>query len=101
MADYCPPGIDRRDPRISPLRAGDFSGLPPAHIHTAEFDPVRDEGFAYAQKLARAKVPVSYKCHSGMIHLFYGLSKFIPHAELIVQDLGVAVGQLLNRETQP
>jgi len=100
IADYCPPDIDRRDPRISPLCAADFAGLPAAHIHTAEFDPVRDEGFAYAEKLAGAKVPVNYNCHPGMIHLFYGLSKFIPHAELIVRDLGVAVGQSLNRRIQ-
>ena len=43
------PTMDRTDWRISPLRAPDFAGLPPAHLHTAEFDPFRDEGRAYAR----------------------------------------------------
>ena len=77
---YCPGGIDLGDPEISPLRAADFAGLPPAHIHTAEFDPLRDEGKAYADELARAGVAVRYMCHEGMIHHFYGMGGFIPYA---------------------
>ena len=46
LEHYLPASMDARDPCISPLRASDFSGLPPAYIHTAEFDPVRDEGRA-------------------------------------------------------
>ena len=46
-------GADRADPRLSPLLADDFAGLPPAFIHTGQFDPFGDEGEAYAAKLAR------------------------------------------------
>src|SRR4051812_14139546 len=53
-----PPDLDLGAPRISPLRAADLTELPPAHIHTAEFDPFRDEGKAYADALAHAGVPV-------------------------------------------
>ena len=49
---YCP-GADPADPRLSPLLAEDFAGLPPAYIHTGQFDPFGDEGEAYAAKLTR------------------------------------------------
>ncbi len=71
---------DLMAPRVSPLRAVDLSGLPPAAIHTAEFDPLRDEGEAYAKRLADAGVAVSHTCHAGLIHHFYGLTKVIPSA---------------------
>jgi acetyl esterase/lipase len=47
---YLPAGADPTDTGISPLRASDLSGLPPAYIHTAEFGPLRDEGRAYADR---------------------------------------------------
>ena len=71
---------DPMDPRVSPLRAADLSGLPPAFIHSAEFDPLRDEDLAYARRLEEAGVPVSLTCHAGMIHHFYGLTGIIPAA---------------------
>jgi acetyl esterase/lipase len=93
---YCPAGIDRRDARLSPLRAVNFSGLPPALIHTAEFDPFRDEGAAYAQALTAAGVDVSYVCHAGLIHHFYGMAGAIPAARAALrqaaQQLRHAVG---------
>ena len=49
-------------------------------IHTAEFDPLRDEGRAYAERLELAGVHASYRCHPGMIHLFYGMGGVIPDA---------------------
>lgn len=63
---------DGLDPRASPLRATDLSGLPEALILTAEFDPLRDEGQTYAERLRAAGVPVAYRCLSRMIHLYLG-----------------------------
>ena len=93
---YCPRGLDRLDARISPLRAADLSGLPPTHIHTAEFDPDRDEGRIFSERLAAAAVPVVHRCHSGMIHLFYAMPGFVPLADFILRDVGLAVSQALR-----
>ena len=92
---YCPPGLDYGDPRLSPLRAADFSGLPPAHIHTAEYDPVRDEGQAYAEKLVSAGVAVTYTCHAGMIHHFYGMTGVIPAADVALRAAALSIGRAL------
>jgi acetyl esterase/lipase len=88
---YVPAGLNPADPCVSPLRAADFSGLPPAYIHTAEFDPVRDEGRAYADRLAQAGVEVSYTCHPGMTHLFYGMTSVVPYARNAMQHIGAEI----------
>ena len=96
ISQYCPAGTDLADIRISPLRARDLAGLPPAHIHTAEFDPLRDEGNAYAAALARAGVPVRYICHAGMIHHFYCMASAISYAEMAVAQAGAAIREALS-----
>jgi acetyl esterase len=95
LRHYCPPGIDLEDPRLSPLRATDLAGLPTAHIHTAEFDPLRDEGKAYADRLERAGVKVRYTCHEGMIHHFYAMAGVIPYARLAMRAAGTAIKEAL------
>jgi len=89
------PEMDLANARISPLRALDFSGLPPAHIHTAEFDPFRDEGRAYADALERAGVAVRYICHAGMIHHFYCMGGAITYAQQAMQQAGAAIAEAL------
>jgi acetyl esterase len=91
-----PPDVDPRDPRVSPLYARDLTGLPPAHIHTAAFDPLRDEGKAYADRLHEAGVAVRYTCHAGMIHHFNALAGAIPYARKALDAAGAAIRQALE-----
>jgi acetyl esterase len=93
---YLGAGAERDDPRISPLRAAELRHLPPTVIHTAEFDPVRDEGQVYAQRLEHAGVPTLYRCHSGMIHLFYGMGALIPYAAEAYRQIGADIASLLT-----
>jgi acetyl esterase len=88
LADYLPDGADPADPRISPLRATELTGLPAAIIHTAEYDPMRDEGNAYARKLMAAGVTVEHVCHDGMIHNFHAMGAILPQGRLVLIEIG-------------
>jgi acetyl esterase/lipase len=68
---YCSPA-DRTDPRVSPLR-GNVAGLPPALVVTCEFDPLRDEGIAYAEAMAAAGVPVEQLRARGHFHSSFAM----------------------------
>jgi acetyl esterase/lipase len=94
LEHYLPAGIERADPRVSPLRVADVSRVPPTAIHTAEFDPLRDEGHAYAERLQQAGVRTLYRCHPGMIHLFYGMGGLIPYAQLAYAQMGADIRSL-------
>jgi len=96
LRHYLGEGADPADPRISPLRARCLDGLPPAVIHTAECDPLRDEGAEYAARLEAAGVSASYRCHSGMIHLFYALGGVIPYAAEAYRHMGADIRALLD-----
>lgn len=67
---YIAPGDDINDPRISILKASDLSGLPPAYVTTAGFDPLRDEGEAYAIRMREEGSKVALRRHPGLIHGF-------------------------------
>lgn len=96
LKHYLPPGVDPADPRISPLRAAEVSRLPPTAVHTAEFDPLRDEGQAYAERLRQAGVRTLYRCHPGMIHLFYGMRGLITYAGVAFAQMGADIRSLLE-----
>jgi acetyl esterase len=67
---YLPDPADRAAPDVSPLLAADLSGLPPAVVATAEFDPLSSEGARYAERLRAAGVPVTYLDGKGLVHGF-------------------------------
>jgi acetyl esterase/lipase len=69
FVDHYIDAADRTDPRFAPMHAGDLSGLPPAIVVTAEFDPLRDDGDAYAGALAAAGVPTEHVRARGHTHL--------------------------------
>ena len=70
--NYLNSPADGLHPHASPLKAGDLSGLPPALVQTAEYDPLRDEGRAYARRLMEAGVQTTDRCYEGMMHLYMG-----------------------------
>src|SRR5262249_27968186 len=74
---YAPAGADLADLRFSPLLAKDLTGLPPAFVLTAGFDPLRDEGRAYADRLIDAGVKTTYVNYPGTIHGFFSLTRFL------------------------
>lgn len=79
------------DPLVSPLHASDLSGLPPAVIVTADADPLRDDGFRYADRLREAGVPVRFENYMGMPHAFLSIASLCPAApqciEMLVEEL--------------
>jgi acetyl esterase len=87
---YLPVG-DRFHPDASPLRAADVGGTAPAFVLTAEFDPLRDEGEAYARRLEEAGVPVTLCRYEGMIHGFYRMPAVIERANDALAESAEAV----------
>jgi acetyl esterase len=80
-------GIDACDARVSPMAAPDevVSATPPALVVTAEFDPLRDEGEAYAARLSSLGVPTTVRRFDGMIHAFYGMQLALPASVEAIQ----------------
>ena len=93
---YIPDKSIAGDWRVSPLRATDHSGLPPAFIATAEFDPLRDDGRAYAAKLRDAGVPVTYSEYEGMIHGFYWMQGVADGAKRLHAELARELRAVLH-----
>lgn len=73
---YLRDAADAKNPYAAPLQAASLAGLPPAHVLTAEYDPLRDEGNAYAARLREAGAPTVHTCYDGMIHGFLGPQAF-------------------------
>ncbi|MBX3025270.1 alpha/beta hydrolase fold domain-containing protein [bacterium] len=88
---------DRGDPRAAPLRAADLTGLPPALVVTAEFDPLRDEGAAYAAALAAAGVPTRHLACRGQIHGSIPAVDVIISANAARAEIGAALRAFLGR----
>jgi acetyl esterase len=78
---------DVTDPRASVLLAPDLSGLPPAVVGTGEYDPLRDEGEAYAAALEAAGVKVVQRRYDGLIHGFFGMGTWSPASAAAAKDL--------------
>jgi acetyl esterase len=76
-----------RHPEVSPLLAANLSGLPPALIIIAEFDPLRDEGEAYAERLRQAGVPVTVTTYPGMIHGFVSMLGVVTDARRAIREV--------------
>lgn len=85
----------RHSPLLAPADA--LKVVPPAMIATAEFDPLRDEGKAYADALGAAGIPVDYQVHAGMIHGFVDMGHFSPGAQAASDNLILGIGSLLRR----
>ena len=89
-------GLDRTDPRLSP-RHGDLAGLAPAVVVTAQFDPLRDDGDAYADALGAAGVHVEHRQYPGLIHGFVDMGRHSPAADEAVRETCRLFGDLLHR----
>jgi acetyl esterase/lipase len=89
------PGVEKTDPRVSPLCAEDVSDLPPALVITAEYDPLRDDGARYAERLKQAGVPVRYWQVPGLIHHAVMVPKAIPSAVAFMDELAATLSETL------
>ncbi|HEU5198347.1 MAG TPA: alpha/beta hydrolase fold domain-containing protein [Ktedonobacterales bacterium] len=94
---YLPDEQAGQQPYASPLRAPDLSGLPPAVIITAEYDPLRDEGEAYAQRLRDAGVPVVSSRYTGMVHLFFRLTALLEPARKALLEVAAGLRSAFSR----
>ncbi len=88
---YAPDPGTRVNPYASPLRASSLSGLPAVYLVTAEHDPLREEGFAFAERLRAARVPVDHRHFGSQIHGFFTFTGMLDDADKAVAEAGSAI----------
>jgi acetyl esterase len=88
---YLPRGINRADPKVSPLFQTNLAGIAPALVVTADHDPLRDEGNEYSAKLKAANVPVDHTCWPGMIHDLALLAGVIDAGKVLIDQTASAL----------
>jgi acetyl esterase/lipase len=98
VAHYLGGKEDVLDWRVSPLRATSVAGVAPALVVTAGFDPLRDEGDAYARKLREAGVRVDSVCYGGMIHGFVPMGRLIETGNRAVAHIAASLRQVFTTE---
>lgn len=96
MAQYMGPEDNPDDPRLSPIRAEDLSGLAPAVVVTAGFDPLTDQGEAYARRLKDAGVPVIFRCYDHLCHAFTAFTGVAPAADAACREIVGMARQMLT-----
>jgi len=94
---YLPSAPDGEAPLASPLRAASLARLPPALVITAEYDPLRDEGEAYARGLREAGVKVDLRRYPGSLHAFFSLGRYFDQGRQAVAEAGAALQRALSR----
>ena len=87
IGQYLGPGDSPADPRLSPLRAQDVAGLAPAIVVTAGFDPLLDQGEAYARRLREAGAPTVYRCYDSLAHGFTAFTGAVPGADVACREV--------------
>lgn len=88
---YYPASANPDDFRFCPIANPVLSGLPTALIVTAEYDPIRDDGKAYAERLKAAGVPVTYRCYAGQVHGFFVWGAVVEDGRKVIDDLVAAM----------
>ena len=89
-------GADPSDPRVSPLRASRVAGQPPAVVITTGFDPLAEQGEAYARRLREAGVPVRYRRHDALAHDFHTMTGAVPAADAACREAAALVRDALE-----
>ena len=93
---YCPDPATREEPYASPIRATNLGNLPPALVVTAEFDPLRDEGMAYAEALDAAGTEATAICYDGLVHDFFATAAMFECSKAAFNATVSALKQHLN-----
>ncbi|MFP5473482.1 MAG: alpha/beta hydrolase [Gammaproteobacteria bacterium] len=94
-------GEDFADPWLSPGRSPDLHGLPPAVVLSAGFDPIRDDGLAYAMQLRAAGVPVELLHYPGQFHGFLNFDALMGAARDAQKRIGVSLARVFRQEPAP